>query len=362
MRAVIRVDASFEIGTGHVMRCLTLARSLRATGANVSFICREDSGHLCNVIDATKFHCSRLPKWPVECQSGEATPNAAIGIAAFRETDAWQTRAVIQSFGGNPDLLVVDHYMLDKSWESVLRPNVGRIFVIDDLANREHDCDILLDQNLHDLPNSRYSGLVPEGAQVFLGPRYALLRPEFDSAPAIPRTNGLRRMLVFFGGVDSTNEALKIIQALCQMGSSAPETGVVLGPANPHLDSVLSAASGAAGINVLRQTEDMARLMREADLGIGTCGMAAWERCSVGLPSLVVISADNQRDDARILHAMGAARSLGDAVNASIEQWAAEIQDMRKDPALLNAMSYAAAAVMRGRSEAMRDLEAALVS
>lgn len=317
---------------------------------------------MCDVIEAAKFQCVRLPKWCVERQQESSMASAANAIAVFRESDARQTVAAIESCGGRPDLLVVDHYMLDKSWESILRPNVGRIFVIDDLADRAHDCDLLLDQNLHDSPNSRYSGLVPSTARVFVGPRYALIRPEFSSAPVIPRTEGLRRMLVFFGGVDSTNESLKIVQALRLMGSDAPETDLVLGPANPHLDSMIRAAHGLACVNVLGRTDDMAGLMRKADLGVGTCGVAAWERCSVGLPSVVVVSADNQRDDARILQAMGAVRSLGDAANVSVGQWVGAVEQLRDDPLLLTEMSIAAASVMRGRGEAMRDLEAALGS
>jgi UDP-2,4-diacetamido-2,4,6-trideoxy-beta-L-altropyranose hydrolase len=359
MRVLIRADASFAIGTGHVMRCVTLAGYLRAKGSNVAFVCREEDGHLCGLIEGMQFQCMRLPKF-TEREIGTSAAGAATDIGSFGEIDARQTRAAIEASGSRPDLLVVDHYGLDKAWEVALRPLVGRIFVIDDLANRAHDCDLLLDQNLHDMPNSRYAGLVPATTRVFVGPRYALLRPEFSAVAAAPRTGGLRRMLVFFGGVDPTNEALKIVQAVHLMGSAAPETDLVLGPANPHLESVVSAAGGLACLNILGQTDDMAGLMRKADLGIGTCGVAAWERCSVGLPSLVVVSADNQRDDARILQTLGAARNLGEAVNTSVERWAAEVRAMQENAALLTAMSIAAASIMQDRYVAMRDLETAL--
>jgi spore coat polysaccharide biosynthesis predicted glycosyltransferase SpsG len=223
-----------------------------------------------------------------------------------------------------------------------------------------HDCDLLLDQNLHDGPGLRYSALVCQGTQVFVGPEYALLRPEFCAVRAVPRTRGVGRILSFFGGVDSTNESLKIVQALRLIGNGAPQTDLVLGSTNPHAESVLNAAKGLACVNVLRRTDDMAKLMREADLGLGTCGVAAWERCCVGLPSLVVVSADNQRDDARILNSMGAAKNLGDAAKISVEQWAQGIRDMQGDPASLTAMSITAASVMRGRSEAVAKLKGAL--
>jgi spore coat polysaccharide biosynthesis predicted glycosyltransferase SpsG len=223
-----------------------------------------------------------------------------------------------------------------------------------------HDCDLLLDQNLHDLPGVRYSALVPTSAEVFVGPEYALLRPEFCALRAVPRTQGVRRILSFFGGVDSTNESLKIVEALRLMGNTAPQTDVVLGPTNPNANNVLNAARGLACVNVLRQTDDMAKLMLEADLGLGTCGVAAWERCCAGLPSLVVVSADNQRDDARILHALGAARTLGDAAEISTQRWVQGIGSIQDDPSSLTAMSTAAAAVMRRHSEAVVELREAI--
>lgn len=351
MIVAIRADASLEIGTGHVMRCLTLAQFLRQKGCDVFFICRDVDGHLCEVIESRNFRCSRLPRLAADETSD---------IARFQDLDARQTRASIEAHG-RPDLLVVDHYLLGSAWELILRPNVARILVIDDLGNRSHDCDLLLDQNLHDFADRRYRGLVPEGARVFVGPKYALLRPEFSAAQCVPRTGGLRRMLVFFGGVDPTNESLKVVRALGSMGADAPQTDFVLGPTNPFSESVLGAARGLPCANVIRQTDDMAELMREADLGLGTCGVAGWERCCVGLPSLVAVSADNQLDDARILQSMGAVRNLGDAAHISIERWAREIRDLRNDPKSLAAMSIAAASVMQGRSEAIREFEAALV-
>jgi UDP-2,4-diacetamido-2,4,6-trideoxy-beta-L-altropyranose hydrolase len=153
---------------------------------------------------------------------------------------------------------------------------------------------------------------------------------------------------------------LKIVEALRSLGPAAPQTDIVLGSTNPHAEGVLAAARDVACVNVLRQTDDMAGLMREADLGLGTCGVAAWERCCAGLPSVVVVSADNQRDDAQMLHDLGAARNLGDAPDISIGQWARSIRELQEDPKSLTAMSIAAASVMRGRGEAVAQLEQAL--
>lgn len=350
MQIVIRVDASIDTGTGHVMRCLALAGILRRRGAlSVLFVCRELEGNLCDVVEQCGFAVARLP-----------VPEGARPEISSAE-DADQTRAAMRAHGLAPDLLVVDHYGLGESWEGLLRPNVRRILVIDDLANRRHDCDILLDQNLHDAGESSYVGLVGPATRVFVGPRYALLRPEFEGVTARLRDAGLQQLLVFFGGTDPSGESLKLVAGLRILGASMPATRLVLGPVNAHANAIRRHAEGLAGMNVIGATEGMAALMRQADLGIGTCGGAAWERCVVGLPSLVVVTAENQRDDARLLHTMGAVKNLGDSAGVSAEMWAAEVHSLQSHPEMLRQMSYASVAVMRGRKEALLDLEAAIV-
>jgi UDP-2,4-diacetamido-2,4,6-trideoxy-beta-L-altropyranose hydrolase len=289
MRVAIRADASLRMGTGHVMRCLALADTLRGRGASVSFLCRQHDGHLCDLIESQGFAVSRL----------------AASDGSW-QTDADQCCAEIGRMGTAVDLLIVDHYALDKLWEQALRPLVRRILVIDDLANRPHDCDLLLDQNLHDSPESRYLGLIGESTRRFIGPRYALLRPEFNINPARERDRGLHRLLVFLGGVDPTHEAGKVVEALRALGSEAPQTKLVLGPVNPDGAELREAARGIDALSVIGTTTSMASLICEADLGVGTCGVAAWERCILGLPALVVVNAENQRDDAQILHSLGA--------------------------------------------------------
>ena len=346
VKVAIRADASLEIGTGHVMRCLTLANAMAARGATVTFLCREVTGNLCSQIEDAGFRVERL----------RSHPEIEFGV-----TDASESHGVLCRLGYKLDLLVVDHYALDQRWERAQRSVAQRILVIDDLANRGHDCDVLLDSNLHDLPASRYVGLVDDRAQVFVGPQYALLRPEFDRIAPRTRDMGVRRILVFLGGADPSNEALKLVYALRALGKRAPRTVIVLGPINPRAEEIHRAAQGTAGIELVGATGEMARLMAEADLAVGTCGGAAWERCVLGLPALVVVSAENQRDDARILHSMGAVHNLGEASETTVERWTAAIAALQDDPGALTGMSRAALAVMRGRQEAWRAFENAIV-
>jgi UDP-2,4-diacetamido-2,4,6-trideoxy-beta-L-altropyranose hydrolase len=167
-------------------------------------------------------------------------------------------------------------------------------------------------------------------------------------------------MLVFFGGADRTNEALKVVQALAILAARAPPTVMVLGAINPHVQEVRRRALAFERLRIIVSTTEMAHLMDEADLAVGTCGGAAWERCLLGLPALIVVSAENQRDDARILHSRGAVRNLGDACDVSVDEWAEQIGVLKEDPAALTAMSRAAAGVMQGRAQAVHEFESAL--
>ena len=354
VKVIVRVDASPTIGSGHVVRCLTLAAMLAREGATLLFICRDGPGGLCELVEARGYQLARLPALPAECVADGS-------FAGSWEQDAAASRAAIAAFGGRPALLVVDHYGLDVRWERALRPVVGRILVLDDLADRPHDCDLLLDQSLHDDAESRYANLVGRGTRVFLGPSYALLREEFDAATPRLRDQGSRRLLVFFGG-DAAGEVTKIINALRAMEMTRPAATVVLGPQYVGEAQLRETARGLAGIEILAETNEMSRLMATADLGIGTCGGAAWERCAMGLPALVVVTADNQRDDARALERLGAVRNLGDAAAVTAKDWCTQIRSLEQRPDELLAMSRAAVGVLQHRREGMRELRAALIA
>lgn len=347
------------MGTGHVMRCLTLADRLRSTTDSIHFLSRTHTGNLCDLIEERGFAVTRLPATRPADLTRAAAQSAC--LAAWRQEDTDQCRAAIQRLGTRPSLLVVDHYQLDERWERALRPCVDRILVIDDLADRPHECDVLLDQNLHESPDTCYAGLVSPATRVFVGPRYALLRPEFDTTPPRVRESGVNAILVFFGGTDESNEALKLVHALRAIGREIPQAKFVMGYGNPHGEQVRQAAEGLNGITIIETTPRMADLMREADLAVGTCGGAAWERCAVGLPALTVISADNQREDARLLHKLGAVCNLGEARNIAVTTWADAILTMKNAPDVLKCMSLAAVAIVQGRTGAMQELEGALV-
>lgn len=293
------------------MRCLTLAGELREKGADVSFLTRELPGHLCDTMTALGFPVHRLPAPTTSAESWLGVP---------WEVDREQTQETLAREEG-ADWLIVDHYGLDRNWESALRPWTQRLMVIDDLANRPHDCDVLLDQNLCAGMETRYEGLVPEACRQLIGPRYALLRPEFRLARSglAPRDGQVRRLLIFFGGVDATNETAKALEALEQLALPDLEVDVVVGASNPHQDMLRAHCERAPRTSLHVAVQHMATLMAQADLAIGAGGTTTWERCYLGLPALILTLADNQVPLVQAVAAARAAWNLGPAEAVGVD-------------------------------------------
>ncbi len=292
----VRVDSSELIGSGHLMRCLTLAERMRFDGAEVHFICRDLAGNLNHLIEGRGFALHILPH--------HASERSLMGYEAWLTVmpnlDVEETAEVLRAI--RPvSRLVVDSYALDASWEQKMRPLVSEIFVIDDLANRRHDCDFLLDQNFYRDLQHRYDDLVPEKCKLLLGPRHALLRQGFYEVKArlMPRDGSLRRILVFYGGSDRTQETEKAIRALVQLQLSSVAVDVVVGGSNLRREQIERLCRQHDFLRYHCQVENMAELMANADLCLGAGGTTTWERCFLGLPTLVTSVAENQMEICR---------------------------------------------------------------
>ena len=329
LHIVIRTDASPAIGTGHVMRCLTLANALARKGVGVSFICREHEGNLCDLIEEQGFTVHRLPA-PESSFEADATPAHAAWLGATWREDAGQTGAVIQTLGTKPDWLVVDHYALDSRWEEALRPLVGRIFVIDDLADRAHDCDLLLDQNLFADMQTRYAGKVPADCRLLLGPEYALLQPIYaelhDRIP--PREGPVRRILISFGGADRDNLTGRALAAFLSLNRPDIDVDIVISDSSSYAPGIRAQAVRHANIHLHGNLPTLAPLIAKADLAIGAAGTTSWERLCLALPAVVVTLAENQRPIAAELHRLGLVRWLGhkdEVSELSVRQVLAEV-------------------------------------
>jgi len=291
---LIRADASQTIGTGHVFRCLALADEARALGVRVIFVCQDVPGNLkCLLIDR-QYEAHLIP-------ANESW-----------EADAQATISIIESLRLSVMWLVVDHYLLDAKWEKAVRPFAYRLAAIDDLANRLHDVDLLVDCSHESLGASIYDGLLPASCQRAIGSAYTLLRREFFETPRMMRARSpAKRILVTLGGNDPFNTTSMVLDALEGANFRNCSIDVTLGTSNPRLEVLKRRAEAMDNVTAYVQHSRMSELMSAADLCVGAGGMTALERCYLGLPSLILMLADNQRELAAQLDRDGCARNLG---------------------------------------------------
>lgn len=351
MKVVFRVDASLEIGNGHVMRCLTLADALRQRGASCHFIGREHKGNLLDFIHERGFDVCRLPPSQATTACDEILSINDVWLGADWTSDAEQTLAGIS--GTIADWLVVDHYALDARWEARVRPACRRLMVIDDLADRLHDCDLLLDQNLG-RDAADYSPLVPSKSILLVGAQYALLRPEFAALRSHSLARRvhplLKRILITMGGVDKNNATGNVLMALstCQLPAYCQIT-VVMGSHAPWLDSVREQAANMPWpTEVQVNVSNMARLMADCDLAIGAAGSTSWERCALGVPTYVTILAENQKEAAKALSEKGAAEVIfpSESLHGTLQE---QFERLLDNPVCLRSLSENAAAICDGQ-------------
>ena len=324
----IRTDSSAQIGSGHLVRCLTLADELRRRGAEVWFVSRELPGNLIHLIAERGYRVARLPPPVSNGISGKEIPS---WLGVTQGLDADETLAAID---GRVDWMVVDHYGLDRSWEQRIRRSADRVFVIDDLADRPHDADALLDQNFRITGHaSRYDALVAPGCRQMLGPRFAMLQPVYRllRAAMVPRNAGVRRVLVFFGAHDAQRTVLRVVEALRRPEFAALNVDVVPG-SDPQLAAeVKLLARDSMAISVHDSPASLAYLLARADLAVGACGTTTWERACLGLPSLVATIAANQIDIADALARSGCIRLAGPSASLTVEDWAFRIAELVGD-------------------------------
>jgi len=345
MKIAFRVDASLQMGTGHVMRCLTLARALRERGHACLFISREHPGNLLKLISEDGFAVHALPGGS-ELDSELAH---AKWLGASQTEDALACKVLLASLC--PDWLVVDHYALDQRWETSVRSVGCRVLVIDDLADREHSCDVLLDQNLG-RSCLDYQDLLPQDCVVLTGPHYALLRPEFaelrHDSMTRRRNSRLENILISLGGVDQSNHTGLLLEALKNLELPArTRFTVVLGRTSPNLQAVLETVNASPWpVEVLCGIDNMAQRMTDADLAIGAAGGSSWERCCLGLPTLLVILAENQKDGGLALAERGAALLIDTSVSLKRQLQAALV--MMNEPQALQQFSMAAGHITDG--------------
>lgn len=334
MKIAFRTDASVDIGSGHLMRCLTLARQLASRGAEIAFICRDLPGSMFEAIDAG-FKCIKLQS------KSEAETNQ------LKDADE-SIRALNAVFPEGVEWLVVDHYQLDFTWEVALRSYAKRILVIDDLANRQHLCDALLDQNYYIGYQSRYKAFVDNDCELFLGPSHVLFRPEFYDAAIQHRIRDgeVKRVLVFFGASDVTNQTQKVVDCIPLLDKADISFDVVVGASNPNKSTIEASCEKLPNVAFHCQVNNMAELMLEADLAVGAGGATTWERCILGLPCITVVFAENQLQTTLDLAGAGVIHYLGSVDQLTKSSYLEAMQHAINAPDYLLEMSEKAKQLM----------------
>jgi len=333
MRVVCRADASYFLGIGHVMRLLTLASALRKLGGDALFVTRNHPGHLAHVIKDRGFDCQLL----------EVNQDTILGADMVGDAEA--TQAAANEF--ETDWVFVDHYGTDENWEA---RQTHPVLALEDLFTRRHTCDILVNQNLGAKTES-YATLVSASTTCLMGPDYALLRPEFGNlrpqALARRRQRNVREVLISMGGTDQPNATGWVLEVLAKIGIPQDlHLTIVMGPTAPHLVEIQAqAAAMPCPATVVAGSNQMGQLMMDADIAVGASGSTSWERCTLGLPTIMVVLAENQRDIGLALHQAGAARTLDVGQSDALSR---NLQDLLFNPGIRLEMEKAAAKITDG--------------
>ncbi|WP_232077940.1 UDP-2,4-diacetamido-2,4,6-trideoxy-beta-L-altropyranose hydrolase [Burkholderia sp. THE68] len=312
------------------MRCLALAHELAQRGAAIHFVTTAYNGHLGAMIRAAGFACHELIAVDERLSMDHRSWTGE--VLSEQVAEVKRTLASI----GAVDWLVVDHYGLDARFETSCRALVKHVAVIDDLANREHDATLLVDQNLFQDAEPRYRGLIPAHCETLLGPAYALLREEFrayrEACLSRAAHTGALRVLAFFGGGDSSNETEKFLLGCRESIEDGLSVDIAVGGSNMHIGRLRSLAETMPGVRIHRQTPEMAKLMAASDYAFGASGSANWERLCLGLNASVVCVADNQVKTVHALVQQGLVDYIGHSDETTPSTYAQALHGLKAHP------------------------------
>lgn len=327
LNIAFRADSSHIIGTGHIMRCLTLAHAItKKCPANIYFFTRKSTGNINDFIVNSGFKLVEMQP-PMAVNNGILAHSAWLGATQdddVREFLQLSDTLAIDCF----DLLIVDHYAIDQAWHKQVKKHTKKTVVIDDLGDRIHQCDYLLDQT-YNSANDKYDSLVPQHCHLMLGTKFALLRDEFsDRKKQKSRTN--KSILIMFGGTDADNLTLNCLQLLNKR-TDISGINIILGSSALHIKTVqkfidTQSLAHFQNIKLHINPKNIAQLMQKSYLAIGAAGTTSWERCASGLPAVVVIQAENQRQIANELQQAKVITYIEESempllLNKLVDQW-----------------------------------------
>ena len=346
MKIVFRVDSSSAIGGGHIVRCHTLAKILRQRGAKVTFVCRDHIGNLIENLIKDSFKVMVLPPPLLGAINSD---DYAVWLGVDQIVDARETELALEN--EKPDWLIVDHYALDKKWEGKMRPFVKKIMVIDDLANRSHDCEILLDQNFSLKGHNRYTDLVIDDCCKLIGPRYALLHEDYSSYKKVQpkRDNEIQKILIYLGGIDPDNLICKALQALSAPSLSHIHVDVVVGNNDNLYREDVERHVASRPLTILHGPQQrLVYFISQSDLALGAGGATTWERLCLGLPSLLVSAADNQKQACESLARCNLINYAGSSSSLSVSALQSSFETLIIDQLKLEEQSSLGQALVDG--------------
>ena len=338
LRIAIRVDASAQIGTGHLRRMLALGIALREVGGEARFITRSLGVDSIGMITGAGFKDTTLLGPSVNFFLPDpAVPHAA-WAAVSPEQDIGNTCDAISDFA--PDWMVVDHYAFDARWHTGVREMLGcRLAVIDDLADRALDADMVVDHNYHPDHDAKFAAVIAGKPKLLAGPCYALLGPSYADAPRYNFRQEVRSIGVFMGGVDAGAHSMDVLDAIetIQFNGSIE---VVSTSANPGLAALRKRVLARPQTKLSLDLPDLAAFFGRHDLQVGAGGGASWERCCIGAPTLLIVVAENQNSVAPQLAADGiVALAREPTAQAISTELAALLADVEKRRTLANQSS-----------------------
>lgn len=346
MKIFFRVDSSAMIGSGHLFRCLTLAQELRNSGHIVRFLTKDMPTGLHRLIGENGFALSLLPP-PKFTEKPFFHENYSEWLGVEQEVDAHDTLSAFE--GLTPDWLIVDHYGVDLKWEKIVKPHVRRLMVIDDLANRQHCCDLIVDQNFSEMQN-RYKNLVNDSAYFAMGPHFAMINSEYRKLRSTKKRDGaVNRILVFLGGSDPHNVTETVLDLLLEPAFSAINLDLVIGLNHKKFSQISLKARERPLTTVYSNLPNLAELMLTADLAIGGGGVTTWERICMCLPSIVVILSENQKFSCEALASSGYIISAGPSALIKPQELRGLIEKCVNSPELMTSISNRAAHLVDGR-------------
>lgn len=348
-RAIIfRVDASSLIGAGHFSRCLCLAIKLMEMNADVYFICRNLSEAYAQQLKSQGIHL--IPLLSDQNSMQEKNTGRLVHshwLEVSQSQDAADTIDAIKFLNREIVCIIIDHYALDQEYEKIVKSYVSKIVIIDDIADRVHACDILIDQNNTD--QNRYKNLIPAGCKQLLGPYYCILRDEFietrEKFSYNPEEN--KNIVVSMGAADPVNATFDIVKSLSHNDYIRSFLRVIVGFLNPHKEQIEWICK-KSNIQVLSSLPLISQELVQAKFVIGASGVSAWERCYLGIPSLMIAIADNQVPIAKILHDQEAAIFLGMHADMKWENFSKTVESIYYNSKRLIEISKNAQSIVDG--------------